>query len=69
MSAAKGVLLLLLQLGTFDVASVKRATINRYIPPAVDPQRFRIVATLSNAILWAYDIRSYQISGPASQCR
>jgi uncharacterized protein (TIGR03435 family) len=63
MSAAKGVLLLLLQLGTFDVASVKRATTNRYVPPAVDPERFRIVATLSNAILWAYDIRSYQISG------
>ena len=63
MSAAKGVLLLLLQLGTFDVASVKRATTNRYVPPAVDPERFRIVATLSNAILWAYDIHSYQISG------
>ena len=66
MSAAKGVLLLLLQLGTFDVASVKRAPTNRYVPPAVDPQRFRIVATLSNAILWAYDIRSYQISGSST---
>jgi uncharacterized protein (TIGR03435 family) len=63
MSAAKAVLLLLLQLGTFDVASVKRATTNRYVPPVVDPRRFHIVATLSNAMLWAYEVHSYQISG------
>ena len=48
---------------TFEVSSVKRAEQNRFVPPTVSAQRFRIVATLKDAILWAYDIRGYQISG------
>ena len=49
----------------FEVASVKPSPINRYIPAAVDPQRFRIVTTLADAILWAYDLsdRGYELSG------
>jgi len=50
---------------TFEVASVKPSPTNRYVPAAVDPQRFRIVTTLSDAILWANDIfdHNYKISG------
>src|SRR5438477_122885 len=50
---------------SFDVASVKRATTNQYVPAALDPQRFHIVTTLANAILWANDFfdRGYELSG------
>ena len=48
---------------SFEVASIRRATTNRYVPPVVTPQRFRIVSTLAIAIAWAYDVRGYQISG------
>jgi len=49
----------------FEVVSVRRASTNRFVPAAVNPQRFKIVATLSGAILWAYDIRNYQLTdGP-----
>ena len=51
---------------TFEVASVKRSTTNRYVHPDVAPQSFRIVAPLFDAILWAYDIESYQTSGVPS---
>ena len=48
---------------SFEVASVKRAATNRYVPP--DPQRFRIVDTLAGAILWANDLfdSGYKLSG------
>jgi uncharacterized protein (TIGR03435 family) len=49
----------------FEVASVKPAPVNRYIPPAVDPQRIRLVATLAGAILWANNMidHGYQLAG------
>lgn len=49
----------------FEVASIKPASTNQYIPPRIDPQRFHIVTTLADAILWANDIfdQSYKISG------
>src|SRR5215469_2764834 len=49
----------------FEVASIKPAPANQYIPPRIDPQRFHIVTTLADAILWANDIfdQNYKISG------
>ena len=62
--------LLLLDLATaqvrtpaFEVTSVKRASANGYIPPVVTPQRFHIVATLRDAIEWAFEVHAYQVSG------
>jgi bla regulator protein blaR1 len=50
---------------SFEVASVKPSATNRYAPPVVDAQGFRITASLWDAILWAYDIHGYQLSaGP-----
>src|SRR5262245_25853973 len=50
----------------FEVVSVRPAATNRFVPAAVNPQRFNIVAALSGAILWAYDIRDYQLTdGPS----
>src|SRR5262249_32286403 len=50
---------------SFEVASVKRAATNRYVPPEADPQRFRIVDTVAGAILWANDLfdSGYKLSG------
>jgi uncharacterized protein (TIGR03435 family) len=50
---------------SFEVASVKRAAANRYVPAELDPQRFRIVDTLAGAILWANDFfdSGYRLSG------
>ena len=48
---------------TFEVGSVKRSTTKQYDPPFVTPQRFHIVATLVDAMSWAYDVRGYQITG------
>src|SRR5262249_14604017 len=47
----------------FEVASVKRSPTNRFVPPVVDPQRFRVVESLGGAIEWAYEIHNYQLSG------
>jgi bla regulator protein blaR1 len=49
----------------FEVASVKPSPANQYVPATVDPQRFHIVITLSDAILWANDFfdRGYRLSG------
>jgi uncharacterized protein (TIGR03435 family) len=49
----------------FEVASIKPALTNQYIPARIDPQRFHIVTTLADAILWANDIldQNYRVSG------
>jgi uncharacterized protein (TIGR03435 family) len=39
------------------------------VPAAVDPQAFRITTPLAGAILWAYDIHNYQLSGGAQWIR
>jgi len=50
---------------SFEVASIRRAPENRYVPAAVDPQRFWIVATLADTVLWANDLfdQNYKLSG------
>jgi len=48
---------------SFEVASVRPSPTNRFVPPVVDPQSFRIVDSLAGAILWAYEIHKYQLSG------
>lgn len=47
----------------FEVASVKRARTNRFVPPTLNPQSFHSVMSLADAIEWAYDIREYQLTG------
>jgi len=49
----------------FAVASVKPSPTNQYVPAVVDPQRFWIVSTLADAILWANGFfdRGYKLSG------
>jgi len=47
----------------FEVASVKPAASNQYVPAEVGPQAFRMVPSLADAILWAYEIHTYQLSG------
>ncbi len=46
-----------------EVASVKRARTNRFVPPTVNPQNFHTVMSLADAIEWAYDVREYQLTG------
>jgi uncharacterized protein (TIGR03435 family) len=46
-----------------EVASVKRARTNRFVPPTVDPQSFHSVMSLADAIEWAYDVQQYQLAG------
>jgi uncharacterized protein (TIGR03435 family) len=49
-----------------EVVSVKPARTNRFVPVAVNPQSFRTVMSLADAIEWAYDIHAYQLfGGPA----
>jgi uncharacterized protein (TIGR03435 family) len=47
----------------FEVASIKRSPANRFVPPVLDPLRFRVVESLEIAIEWAYQIHGYQLSG------
>jgi uncharacterized protein (TIGR03435 family) len=47
----------------FEIASVKSSPTSRYVPGEVDPQIFRKVMSLADAIEWAYDIHNYQLSG------
>jgi uncharacterized protein (TIGR03435 family) len=53
---------------SFEVASVKPAPTNQYVPAVVDPQRFWMVTTLDGAILWANDIfdHNYKLPGGPS---
>jgi uncharacterized protein (TIGR03435 family) len=46
-----------------DVVSVKAARTNRFFPVEVNPQSFRTVMSLADAIEWAYEIQDYQLSG------
>jgi uncharacterized protein (TIGR03435 family) len=48
---------------SFEVTSVRPSPTNRYVPAVVNPQSFRIVSTLGDAILWAYELHKYQLSG------
>lgn len=46
-----------------DVVSIKAARTNRFVPVEINPQSFRTVMSLADAIEWAYEVQNYQVSG------
>jgi uncharacterized protein (TIGR03435 family) len=54
------------RLPAFELTTVKPAATNRIVHPAVDPKGFRMTTSLANAVLWAYEIHDYQLSGGPS---
>jgi uncharacterized protein (TIGR03435 family) len=51
------------RLPALAIGSVKPVATNRIVHPVVDPKGFSMTTSLANAVLWAYEIHHYQLSG------